>query len=132
MLVDISDSVKSISARMDRIDSTKIDANLKTILTRMNSMDSRIEVISDGLRTMNNSARVHESPLHSTETIEADQDVAKFTTSSPAKEEAASKDKDLLRRLKRGHLLQFDEQSEEENAPIKTTSLIEKFKYEVR
>ncbi len=127
--MDIFECVKSLTARVDRVETTRIDSNLKTIVARMNSMESNLKGISELLRTTHNS-RLQPCSTHSPET---NQENLKSMLHDPLKEDTTSTDqKDLLRRLNRGHLLQFDELSDEETeGPVHTASLMEVLKFEV-
>ncbi len=89
-------------------------------------MESYLEGITELLRTKQNS-RIHS---------EGDQDVTDpgLTAHDPVKQDTTwNANKDLLRRLNRGHLLQFDELSEEdsESVPVQKASLIDLLKFEV-
>ncbi len=112
---------------MDRIDSIRINDNLEKIVARMNSLESYLEVISDMLQSNKKSS---DHLTHSTMVNSVDRDVIS-TLCKPMNEDPASTDKDLLRRLKRGSLLQFDEPSNEEIAPARKASLIDVFLLEV-
>ncbi len=116
---------------MDRIDTIRIDENLRTIVNRMNSLQSSVEEVSDSIKTIHSSFSAHAMQNQGTGT-DATEPKPLCCPKVKAGITSADKDKDLLRRLRRGNLFQFDEPNEEDSDPIRKARLLDKFKFEVR
>ncbi len=123
--------MKSISTRIDAVE-TSLRTNMESTRQNGNALDA----ISHALRRLQDSVDRHGTTSATAKDAEDGQDTADAAghAHTPRKAATSATNKDLLRRLKRGFLVQFDhdEPSEEQNAPARKVRFIDVLKREVR
>ncbi len=131
VLLEVSKNVKSISARMDAVESN-LRANSDS--TRQNSI--ALDGISHALRSLLDSVDRHSATPEPAKDGEDGRDAAYIggPAHTPRNAETTATNKDLLRRLKRGYLVQFDhdEPTEEQSNSARKIRFMDVFKREVR
>ncbi len=117
-----------------RIDAVESNLRINSDITRQNG--TALDGISHALRRLQDSMERRGTTPATAKDTEDGRDTAHIGVSAhtPRKADTTATNKDLLRRLKRGYLVQFDhdEPSEEHSHPARKARFIEVMKREVR